>query len=424
MDEQGLLVQAATVELIDAATKAARTTMSNRVGRYLFNDTPPGVYTILVRKTGFRQSQVTDQEVEVGLVLTLDVTLEVGSNQTTLEVKAGAGAGLQTMNATLGTTMDIESLIALPNLGRDASTLVELQPAVSPGGSLGGAVAGAVWDQNTFQLDGPNNSSDLDGTMNLYTVSYASNGAPTGVMPTPVESIEEFKVATVGQTADFNAAAGGQVTMVTRRGTTQWHGALYEFYFGTNVGAANNWKNNHVPDPVLGMPYTPLPASHYNRYGVATGGPLLPSFWGGKTYIFFNYEGFRFTNSTTYERASPTPLMRLGVIQLQDSSGHYHAYDLNPFPVTYNGITYQPAMCGGQLCDPRGLGLNPVVPNCGTNSCRFRTIRHSAIRSTHRDIWRRSQRHKSQRGLRLVWITISVPGGALCPPTVITASRN
>ena len=89
---------------------------------------------------------------------------------------------------------------------------------------------------------------------------------------------------------------------------------------------------------------------------------MLPKVWGGKTYIFANFEAFRFTSSTTYERASPTPLMRLGVIQVPDSTGKYQAYNLNPYPVTYQGITYQPAVCSnGQLCDPRGLGLNPVV---------------------------------------------------------------
>ena len=65
-------------------------------------------------------------------------------------------------------------------------------------------------------------------------------------MPTPIESIEEFKVGTSNQTADFNSAAGSQVQMVTKRGTNEFHGALYEYYFGTSVGAANLWKNNHT----------------------------------------------------------------------------------------------------------------------------------------------------------------------------------
>ncbi len=357
-DPQTKPVPGAEVRLTDAATKIARTTVTNDAGRYIFLDLPPGIYTAAISKEGFAQAQLPPQPVEVGMTLTLDATLSVGSLQTVIDVKANAEAELQTMNATLGATIRFESLLDLPNLGRDASTLVELQPAVSPNGS----VAGAIRDQNSFLLDGANNNSDLDGTMNLYTFSYASNGGPTGVMPTPVESIEEFKVATVGQTADMNGAAGGQVMMVTRRGTNQWHGAVYEFYFGTNVGAANNWKNNHVPSPAAGLAYTPLPKSHYNRFGAAAGGPLPLRVLGGKTYVFANYEGYRYPLTATYERATPTALMRLGVIQVPSASGGFQAYNLNPNPVTYNGVTYSPAPCsGGQLCDPRGLGLNPVM---------------------------------------------------------------
>jgi hypothetical protein len=88
---------------------------------------------------------------------------------------------------------------------------------------------------------------------------------------------------------------------------------------------------------------------------------MLPKFAGGKTYFFFNYEGSRFPNVFPYERNSPSALLRAGVIQVADASGKYQPYNLNPDPVTVNGVTYQPAQCGTSLCDPRGIGLNPVV---------------------------------------------------------------
>src|SRR5262249_3810296 len=182
-------------------------------------------------------------------------------------------------------------------------------------------------------------------------------GSPSGVMPTPVESIEEFKVATNNQTADFNGAGGAQVQMVTKRGTNQFHGSGYEYYFGSNLGA-NTWLNNHTPSREL--PYTPLPATHQNRFGASVGGPLAPSLLGGTTYFFFNYEGRRFPNVPTINRLVPTALMRAGVIQVQNSAGQMVPYNLNPRPVTVNGVAYQPAICGSNLCDPRGLGLNPI----------------------------------------------------------------
>ena len=156
---------------------------------------------------------------------------------------------------------------------------------------------------------------------NAYLGTSATGGTPSGVMPTPVESIEEFKVGTSNQTADFNGAAGSQVQMVTKRGTNTYHGALYEFYFANNVGAANLWKNNHTPSPIFGTPFTPLPATHRNRFGGALGGPLTPKFWGGKTYFFANFEGMRYPNSISFERAVPTALMKLGVLKLNNSAG-------------------------------------------------------------------------------------------------------
>ena len=87
----------------------------------------------------------------------------------------------------------------------------------------------------------------------------------------------------------------------------------------------------------------------------------MPKLLGGKTYFFVNYEGSRFPNVGSIEKHSPSALLRAGVIQVADASGKYQAYNLNPNPVTVNGVTYQPAQCGGTACDPRGIGLNPIV---------------------------------------------------------------
>ncbi len=287
------------------------------------------------------------------MALTLNVALQVGATATTVEVTASAGADLQVLNATVGSTISGDSLMLLPNLGRDASALATLQVGVAPGGQ----VAGTQADQSAFQLDGGNNSDDMAGNYSAYTTS--NGGGPSGVVPTPVESVEEFKVGITNQTADFNGAAGSQVQMVTKRGSNQFHGALYDYYFATNVGAANSWKNNHTASGSL--LYTPLPTTHRNRFGGALGGPVLPKLLGGKTYFFVNLEGYRFPNATTVERTVPTALMRAGVVQVPNSAGVYQAYNLNPNPVTVNGVTYQPAACGGGSCDPRGIGLNPIV---------------------------------------------------------------
>ena len=362
-DPQGASIQGAEVKLVDAGTSSTRTAITNDSGRYTIVDVPPGLYEFTASKPGFTLSKVSGVKVDVGEAFTLNVALQVGATTTTIEVTAAAAAELQTLNSTVGSTITNEALNLMPNLGRDASTLSVMQVGVMPSGQ----VAGAGADQNSFQLDGGNNSDDMAGNNtsyvpgNGYIGTGSSGGTPTGVIPTPIESVEEIKIGTSNQSAEFNSAAGSQVQMVTKRGTNQFHGALYEFYFANNVGAANLWKNNHTPSPQAGTAYTPLPSTHRNRFGGALGGPLTPKFWGGKTYFFANYEGMRYPNAVTFERAVPSALLRAGVLQIPDATGKLVAYNLNPSPVTVNGVTYQPAMCSTGPCDPRGIGLNSLV---------------------------------------------------------------
>src|SRR5258707_9589192 len=104
----------------------------------------------------------------------------------------------------------------------------------------------------------------MDAPIITYTASYSASGGITGVMPTPIESIEEFRVGITNQTADFGNSSGAQVVMVTKRGTNQFHGSVYEFYFGNNVGAANDWVSNHT---IINGAANPIPISHRNRFG-------------------------------------------------------------------------------------------------------------------------------------------------------------
>ncbi|MSV30094.1 MAG: hypothetical protein EXQ52_15315 [Bryobacterales bacterium] len=352
-DQQGAAVEGAPVFLTDTTTDAKRRAVTNDAGRYIFLNVAPGKYDFSVRATGFSEAKLPGQRVLVGDVLTLDIKLQVGAVSTSVEVQAAAGAELQTTTAAPGTTIAGPSLLALPNLGRDANAFVTLQPGVTPGGEM----AGKANDQNVFTIDGGNVSSDQDGNYRNYTISSGSmartsGGNPSGIVSTPVESVEEFKVAVNNQTADFNAAAGGQVQIVTKRGTNQFHGAAYEYYFGSRLGA-NTWSNNRQG--------ARLAKTHENRFGASLGGPLTPALGGAKTYFFFNYEGRRFPQVVTYETPVPTALLRAGVIQVPDSTGTWRPYNLNPRPVTVGGVTYQPAQCGASTCDPRGIGLSPVV---------------------------------------------------------------
>jgi len=353
-DASGAAIVGATVTLTDKATNTPRTSTTNEAGRYIFVNVIPGAYDLAVSKTGFRVTKLTDQTVTIGLTLTLDVKLEVGSISQTVEVTSTPGAELQTMNATVGNTVAGIALDSLPSIGRDVSTFVTLQPGVSPDGS----VAGAVVDQSSFLLDGGNNTNDMDGSMNVYTPSFAgdpsgvSGGGPTGVMPTPADSVEEFKVNTTNQTADFNSSAGAEVQVVTKRGTNAWHGTVYEYYLDNNFNA-NTWDNN-----VSG---TPLASYHYNRFGGSVGGPIIPKkILGGQTYFFANYQGFRWNNVATIERAVPTANMRNGILHFNVCNAACQADPVAnpPVPTDFNLKTgMNCGSLGTAACDPRGLGI-------------------------------------------------------------------
>src|SRR5581483_10046968 len=377
-DSTGAAVPAVKVTLTEPQTSTRLTTTTNGDGRYVFSNVNIGTYTITFEKEGFAVSKVERQSVNVGTALTVNSTLQIGATSTTVEVQAQAAAELQTTNASVGTTVTGKQLMDLPNLARDAATLAVLQPGITPGGNT----AGAVQDQNSYTVDGGYNSDDMAGNSTSYVTNFTglggtqTGGSSAGAVPVPVESIEEFKVTTVNQPADFNGALGSQVQMVTKRGTNQFHGSVYEYYFATNVGAANTWTNDHTCSP--GSPNcqvvttaagaasfptpgyaNPLPSNHRNRFGASLGGFLTPNFLGGKWYFFFNYEGQRFPNNNTYERSVPSDLLRAGVIQVPiGATNAYTPFNLNPYPVSVGGVTY-PA-CSGSYCDPRGIGISPA----------------------------------------------------------------
>jgi len=354
-DQSNAVVPDVTVTITDKATKSVRTTTTNNAGRYVFVNVQPGTYDVAFTKAGFAKVSVPNDVVEVGMVSTNNIILKVGSETQTVEV-AASGVELQTLNATIGNTVSGLALDNLPSIGRDTSTFLTLQAGIAPDGS----VAGTVVDQSSFQLDGGENTNDMDGSMSVYTSTYAGDptggaanqssgvAGATGVMPTPADSVQEFKVNVVGQSADFNSSSGAQVQIVTKSGTDQWHGTAYEYYLDNNLNA-NTWENNATG--------TPEPSYHYNRFGGAIGGPIIPKkILGGKTYFFANYQGFRWPNSATVERMVPSAAMRLGLLTFDGTT-----YNLNPMPVTYNGVTYDPAQCPAGPCDPRGLGINPMV---------------------------------------------------------------
>ncbi|HLL71382.1 MAG TPA: carboxypeptidase-like regulatory domain-containing protein [Pyrinomonadaceae bacterium] len=336
VDARGDAVAGAEVELKNAATGIIRKRLSDGAGQYEFSTVVPGKYILAVRARGFRQASVSDLKVEVTKSYGFDVRLEVGDVSETINVVAGTVAELQKTDATIGGVVPGRSLVYLPSLGRDSVEFLTLQPGTTQEagdadmGNRGGAVTGARTDQSTITLDG------IDITEN-------STGGGAGfrtMLPVPVESIEEFRVGVTNPNASFARSAGGQVALVGRRGSNDFHGALYWYHQNDNLNA-NSWTNNRSG--------VPKAESKDNRYGFRVGGPLIRN----RAFFFTNYEGRNFSRVFDVTRIVPTDTLRRGIVRQRDNAGRIISYDLATSTLC--------APANNMRCDPRGLGLSPSV---------------------------------------------------------------
>ncbi|MGB6875731.1 MAG: carboxypeptidase-like regulatory domain-containing protein [Candidatus Acidiferrales bacterium] len=363
-DPSGAVVPGATVTLTDTGTKTTAATITNKDGRFAFPGLKPGTYDVAITQPGFQKLVVPGVTVIVSQVSTLTETLRIGAATQTVEVSASAAAQLQTMNATMGQTLS-GNLMNLPTLGHDVSGLLNYQATAAPDfhgaytDVMAGSVAGSTPDQNTFILDGATNTSGLEGD-NGYINGFS--GSQRGVVPTPVESIQEVTVNTNNSTADFNTSSGAEMLAVTKRGSDAFHGSGFDF-LQSSVLNANSWENNWQG--------IDRPKTHENFFGFDVGGPMLPKLAGGKTYFYFDYEGLRNPDaiSGTQTRNVPSADLRQGIVQVNTSHG-VQAFNLAS-PLNVCG----PA--GGLPCDPRETGMSSIVstmwskymPTSNTTQC-------------------------------------------------------
>lgn len=328
-DSSGAVVPGAEVQLIDLATNQSRNQVTNDIGQYIFPTVLPGEYKVTVTMPGFRQAVVSQLKVDVAKSYLVNLTLEVGEVADTIEVAATSAVELRTLDSTVGTSVRGEQLLRLPNPNRSAVTMLTLQPMVQPmrgvGVLGGGQVAGARSDQSTFNLDGADATDLVAGTAG-YTGTL---GAPTPMIPVPAESVEELQVSTTNPNATFGRSAGGQMNLVTRRGTNALHGSAYWYHQNDNLDA-NRWEFNRVG--------IKKPELKDNRFGFSLGGPIVKD----RTFIFGHYEGRRFPKSVSVARLVPSSSLKTGILRFRDAAGNVVSYPIANF-------------------DPRNKGLSPVV---------------------------------------------------------------
>jgi hypothetical protein len=344
-------VAGAKVELLDTSTNAVRSVETNTAGHYTFVNLTPGIYKITVTMQGFQQGVVPSLKIDVAKAYTVNVALKPGAVTEVIEITTGAGVELQKTDATVGNVIEGERLLRLPNPNRSAVTLYLFQPLTMPyrgvgvNDNVGGQVAGARSDQNTFSLDGVDIT---DNTVGTHPVKPLNAGVEP-IIPVPAESIEEFRVGATNPNATFGRSSGGQIAFVTKRGSNAIHGSAYWYHQNDNLNA-NTWTRNRLGrSPTTGRPNVPEPELKDNRFGFSGSGPI----WKDRTFVFGHYEGRRFPQAQDISRIVPTSTLRAGILRFRDASGNVVSYNLA-----------NSTLCGptnSDPCDPRGVGLNPVV---------------------------------------------------------------
>jgi hypothetical protein len=274
-DSSGSIIPAADVVLTNTQTNVERRTVTNDVGIYVFLNIIPGEYRLQASKSGFKTSKQPNFTLEVNQRATYDFSLDVGEITQEVTVEA-VGAELQASTAELGAVVGQQQVTDLPLNGRNFTQLLSLTPGVSPvsvsqnNGGWGAVTTGATFSFPS--VNGQNNRSNffmLDGTNNqgAFLSTYA--------IPPIVDTIQEFKVQSHNDEAEFGGALGGIVNVQSRSGTNEYHGAVWEYIRNDALDARNTFLPNKTP-------------FRQNMFGAAGGGPIIKN----KTFFYAGYEGF------------------------------------------------------------------------------------------------------------------------------------
>lgn len=335
LDPQHATIPGATITLSNEETALHRTVTSDEAGVYQFLQIPPGSYTIRVEKPGFAALIRAGIELRVNTPAALDLSLEVGAVTEVVRVSAEA-TPLNTVNASVGNPFNETQVRQLPLMTRNVVDLLSLQPGVLPNGEA----FGARRDQNNVRLDGVDvNDSQNAGIANSVSQGSNSNGfrevsGLNAALPIPLDSVQEFRVTVGGQGAEQGRSSGGQVSLITKSGSNQLHGSVYEFHRNTAT-AANTWFNNRAR-----VKREPLVR---NQFGASAGGRMVKD----RAFFFFNYEQRIDASGVAQARPIPSETMRNGILTFALTNGARQTLTQEELKVV----------------DPLGIGVNPTMLN-------------------------------------------------------------
>jgi hypothetical protein len=350
-DPSGAVMRGATVTARQTETGLSRSTTTDRNGNYVLLELPVGHYRLQVAAKGFEEYVQDGITLNVNETASVSPRLAVGSEKEQVLVSADAELIEPTVTS-MGKVVEQRELENLPLNGRNFSQLGLLQPGVVPltpgiaeaGGSLRNGQAYAVNGQrpesNNFLIDGANNFNGIDGGF---------------VLKPPVDAIAEFRIITLNANAEFGNALGSTTNLITRSGTNQLHGTLWEFLRNDAVDANNYFAQTKEP-------------LKQNQFGAAVGAPIIRD----KTFVFGFYEGFRNRQGETELTTVPSLKQRTGDFSELCPEGFNGGFCNNPAHQLFNVFANAPYP-NNQV--PQGQ-INPVsqnllgffpLPNAGTN---------------------------------------------------------
>jgi hypothetical protein len=344
LDSQNAAIPGATVTATNVDTGLARTTQSNGQGEYRIEYLAVGNYSLQVTAPSFKSFIQQNVVLTVDQAMRVDATLTAGQASETVTVTS-APPLINTSTAEIGRTVQAEEMNNLPLVNRNVYTQLSLTPGVQSSSS-----AGANGASGNFVLGLPSQQTIINGGIDsgAGSVSYFLDGGinMTGSrfygnpVPNP-DALQEFRVETNNYDAQYGRFSSGVVTVLTRSGTNQFHGSLFEFVRNTDLNATPWGAHTNAP-------------YHRNQFGGAVGGPIIPN----RTFWFFSYGGLRQTTGTLLSGAIvPTALERVGnfsasaVKPIDPSTGQ---------PYTYNGV---PGWVPPSDLDPTAANIvNKYIP--------------------------------------------------------------
>jgi hypothetical protein len=328
-DPKGLAVPGVKVQAINVGTNVAYTGQTNDAGLYTISALPPGTYRVVVEKEGFAQIIKPDVVLHVADISALNFQLQVGSTTQSITVEGG-GLVVNTTDAAVSTVIDRNFADNLPMNGRSFQSLIYLTPGVTLNAGAGSSIG---YSTGQFTVNGQRGSSNywtVDGvSANIgitpwYTPGNGTAGGLGGFNVlggtsslVSVDALQEFKIQTSTYAPEFGRTPGGQISIVTRSGTNQFHGTVFD-YFRNTVLDAEDW---FASANQLGKA-----AEQQNDFGGVLGGPIVKD----KTFFFFSYEGLRLHLPLTFLSTVPDATTRADAIPAMQQW-------VNAFPVPAPG---------------------------------------------------------------------------------------